>query len=326
MGSSWYGAVLGAGVLVLTGCSGFVPADGTSTETVSPFPVPSPSATRTAEATVPPGVANGLVTNPGALWRAHRDALSNASYAVRFEETVRYANGSTRSKIEKITRVSRDGLRSRSFVRGQGEVNLPLFPNATRVELYIEGEEGYARARDPAGDGQGTGDDQEDDGQRPRYARIAGTFETRYRGPPSSLLFVIGSMELQATRTRRGNGTAFRVVSTELVAPVFLAEALDLDEGLSIERASLRATVAPSGLVRKYRLNYTLSSDGTVLRGTRSVRYRGIGSTDVDRPLWIREAIDAAPVGTGSESSRRATVETPTSTPIATPSAKATDE
>lgn len=317
MGKSWLGAALTAGMLALAGCSGFVPAGGTPTETVTPAPVPSPPpATRTPETTGPPGVANGLVTNPGALWRAHQEALTNASYAVQFEETIRYANGSISSTVARTTRVSRDGLRSRGVVRARGNVRLPLFTDATRVEFYLEGDEGYARA------GNARGDSQEDDGREPRYARFDRSFESRFRVSSSSLFYLFGSMELRVDGIRRGNVTVFRIVSTDLVAPGFLAEALDVDGDASIENASLRAMVAPSGLVRAYRLNYTLESGRTVLRGTRSVQYGGIGSTGVRRPPWYREAVDATPVRPGSGTPEGPAIET--FTPTATPSRNAT--
>lgn len=301
MGRSRPGVVLAAGMLVLAGCSGFVPADGTPTETASPAPVPSPpspspSLSTTPGVRLPPGVADSRVTNPGVLVRAHRDALTNASYAVRFEERTWYANGSGRSRVVSTTRVSRDGLRYLRLVRARGETNPPLFPNATQVVVYAQGGERYVRAYNgtTVRAANGTDDRRTDNGTVVRYARVdREQVEARNRASLGRPLYLFGSMELRVSRVRLDNATMYRVVSTDLLVPVFLAEALDADDQSMVENATLRALVTPGGFIREYRLNYTLVTDRTVVHGTRSVRYRSLGATVVRRPGWYEEAVNA---------------------------------
>lgn len=295
MGRSWSG-VLAAAMLVLAGCSGFVPAGGTPTGTATPAPVPSPppSPSATSEAPVPPGMVGGRLADPGALASAHRDALTNASYVVQFEENTWYANGTARSHVASTTRVSRDGLRYFRTIDTRGEASPLLFPNATQVVVYVENDEGYARAYRAGGV-------RADNGTAVRYARVERELvETRNRASLSRLFYLFGSMELRASRVRLSNETMYRVVSTDLVVPVFLAGALDADDQATVENAAMRALLTPSGLVREHRVNYTLVTGGTVVHGTRSVRYRNFGSAVVRRPAWYEEAVDATRNGTGN--------------------------
>lgn len=294
----WWPGVLAAGMLVLAGCSGFAPAGGPPTGTATPAPVPSPppspspSPSATPETSLPPGVVDGRVADPGAFAGGHRDVLANAAYAVRVAKHTRYANGTTRSHVVSTTRVSRDGLRYVRIVdTGRGTTHR-LFENATQVVVYAEGDERYVRAYT-------AGDSQSDNGTAVRYVRVdRDPFgHPRFSG---QLFELLASMELRVSRMRLANGTMYRVRSTALVLPFTLAGVLDADDGATVENASLRALVAPSGLVREYRLNYTLLTDGTVVHGTRSVRYRNFGSAVVRRPAWYEEAVDATRNGTGN--------------------------
>jgi len=148
MGWSWTGSVLVAGLLMLAGCSGLLPAEDTPAKTVTPAPIPSPSSSlrTTAKPSFPPGIVAGEVVDPIALERAHARGLRDASYTIRVNETARYANGSPRSQMIRTASVGPNGTRKLRTIRVVGpEERPPVFPNASEVIIYAEELDAFIR-------------------------------------------------------------------------------------------------------------------------------------------------------------------------------------
>ncbi|MFC7194532.1 hypothetical protein ACFQL4_07490 [Halosimplex aquaticum] len=66
----------------------------------------------------------------------------------------------------------------------------------------------------------------------------------------------------------------------------------DQSDVRTVENATLHALATEFGLVDTYRVVYTATlHDGTTVRVSRTVRFRAIGNTTVDRPQWYDEAM-----------------------------------
>lgn len=285
--------ILVTGMLMLAGCGQIVPTDNTPTRTVSPAPVPSPSSASrpTPEPSYPAGIGAGQIRDPAALERAHRSVLANASYTVRFNETTRYANGSLQSQVISTARVGADGIRERRSIHVAGPGgHPPVFSNATQVSIYAEEADAFIRG---AHDTDTPHTDNRTSVQYAHYSRRSIEPLLPRTWPGLMLSSLSAGMELRVTNVQRGNETLSRVESVELKESMLLAGALSPAEQARVENASLRGLVDPGGLVREYRLTYTLVHNGTVIHGVRSIRYQQFGTTEVRRPPWYDEAENA---------------------------------
>jgi hypothetical protein len=255
-----------AALVAVAGCSGpGVPGPATPTGTPAPVPTDTPSR-------YPPGVLASGVYDPGALVAAHRDRLSNVSHAVRETRTERYLNGTVRARRVETARVLPGG-RFHRVVRLEGRAaSHPLFPRATRVELYAGGERGPVYAA----------------GWRGTDARYATVAPANQRTSPLRLL-------LQAFETRaevvEPNGTRLVAVEGTAVADRYFLESAEGVVRGAVRNATFHAVVEPGGLVREYRVRYALAVDGTLVRVTNRVAYTDLGTATVSRPDWYDEAV-----------------------------------
>lgn len=319
-------------VLLLAGCGG-VSSGGLPAETLTPAPVPEPatdSPTPTGVATpsrtlTPDGVVPGLgprgaVADRFALVRAHVERVTRASYTLRQVTTVRYRNGSLRSRQVVTARVATGGNRFTLTDDVSGPAAGRVRSPPGRFELWTDGERFVSRFQPPDGP--------------PEYAR-AGPEEyarqRQYYSPPpdrGTLLATLSAFALErpATASPTGDGppstgtvgsppgTAttdggtprpvparndtvtpsvdgrpVRVVGRDLINPEALAAA---GPGTDIRNASLTMTVDPRGHIRSYDLSYSAVIAGERVRVRRRSRYE-VGGVEVDRPAWYTAAVNA---------------------------------
>ena len=253
-------------LVAVAGCSGpGVP--GPATPTGTPAPVPTDTPPR-----YPPGVLASGVYDPDSLVTAHRDRLASVSHAVRETRTERYLNGTVRARRVETARVLPGGQFHR-VVRLEGPAaSHPLFPGATRVELYARGESAPVYAA----------------GWRGTDVRYATVTPVNQRASPLRLL--LQAFEARAEVVERNGTRLVGVESTAVADRYFLESAEGVVQG-EARNATFHAVVEPGGLVREYRVRYALAVDGTLVRVTHRVAYTDLGNTTVSRPDWYEEAV-----------------------------------
>lgn len=269
--------------VVLAGCSGFpaVGGSGSPTPTVTPVPVEQLSAL------LPPGVSEDGVELSGRLGEAHDRAIDGRSYVMTSNRTVRYANGTLSSTI--ATRVALDEDRqflARVATAGPDAPVLLGRPPATAVYW----SDGTTYLRRLTRDGRTTHAEFE-----PPESWIGGwwywvstvPFGGRDSRPETFYAALFSAVPTRlAGRTSVEGTTVFRL-EADGVQPV--------DDGFpgdvsSVRNVTLVAHVDGDGLVRTLDLRYAGTLDGEPVRVHRTVRYRHVGSTTVDRPAWYDRA------------------------------------
>lgn len=295
--TSWPGLVLVAGMLVMAGCGGGFPARAPPTQTVTPAPVPSPATAAESSAiptaSGPPGVTSRRVTDAVALAHAHNRTLAASSYTVTVDETTWATNGSRRSHVASTIQVSRDGRQEVRVITAAGPAgHPPVFSNATRVRMYAEKPTVYVRGTNTTESALAATD------APVQYARRDwGTGQPQWLVPPHRpgylLRHLLAAMEVRLTKVRQDGTPLYRLTSVDVAMPSYLATVIDADAHARVEDAKWYALVGADGLVREYRLNYRLVHNGTVIDGSRSVRYTSVNSTVVRRPSWYNAARNA---------------------------------
>lgn len=276
-----------AGLLLVAGCSGAAPvADGPATPTATPAPVPtlSPTPTATPEQLAPGVTAAGVVA-PERLAAAHRSVLTTrgsfgTAYTIRSDYLERAPNGSVRTRVR-----SRHGLdtpRSLHRVEWTGDaaglVGLERPPGPRGVaESYCQLGECLATVT----------------------ARNATTYrEGVILGPAfftavskQRLAALLGAVRTTVAGTVERNGTThyrIRATAVRRTGPLGIRPGID-----RIRNVSFSALVAPSGLIRHYRLAYTADRGGAPVRVRLTTRFSALGATTVERPGWYGTARDA---------------------------------
>ncbi len=282
-------------LLVLAGCGGAWPVDGPvsggvdggATSTVTPAPIPE------EEPEVPPGVSRRGVVDAERLAGAHEAAIANASYTVRSNRTVAYANGSLRSSL--VVEVAL--ARNRTFLATAATAGpaAPVFLGVppARATFWSNGS---VYVRRLTADGETT-HNQYDPGQQFagnwRYWTRTVPFGGRSGRPGSFYAGTFGAVPTRvAGRETAGNVSLVRLAGGGTRGPV---EGTPLDGGGSLDavrNVSLRATVDTRGVVRSLALEYDATVDGRPVHVHWTVRYRAIGETTVRRPPWFDRAVD----------------------------------
>lgn len=278
--------------LVLAGCNGFVSGDDTPTETVTPVAVPTDEATPTPTPQLAPGLERSGVTDPFALGEAHAAALDNRSFTIHSETTIRFSNGSLYRHEESSGRLAAN--RSRYDVSANVSGLTPI-RNASwySVEAWSDGSQVFTAQRID----ENTSYDVQHglDGSPTSPSEGYNGF---FRFDPDTgqgVYTLFGATETRFVGETRRNGNQFyQVTATNVTDPNAFVEWGTTD----LRYPSLRALVAPNGLVREYRLDYTATLDGRGVNGTeRTVQvdhwlsYTDIGNTTVERPPWYDEAL-----------------------------------
>lgn len=276
--------LLVAVLVVVAGCSSPAsPPTGTTTATATAAPVP----TDQPSTFLAPGVTPRGVADPVALAMAHRRTLGRTNVTVRIEESRRYANGTLRWRRTAIQRVDARGRTVRSHYvgefegsrRGSGLLSeFVRFPDATRVERYTVGDGAYHRYRFPSGDTWYVG---------------AASPDPRLVDP--GLVPLFWAIDTRVTAREVRDGTArYRLEGSEVGDPTTLQRVFLGGRFADVRNVSFEATVDERGVVRRYRLTYTLvRTDGVVVLGTESVRFTDIGTTTMERPDWYTAAVNA---------------------------------
>lgn len=288
-------AVLGVVcLLVLAGCGGAWPVgdpvsggvDGGATSTVTPAPLPE------EEPAFPPGVARRGVVDARRLAGAHEAAIANASYTVRSNRTVVYANGSLRSSL--VVEVAL--ARNRTFLATAATAGpgAPVFLGVppARATFWSNGS---IYVRRFTADGETTYN-RFDPGQRFagtwRYWTRTVPFGGRSGRPGSFYAETFGAVPTRVTgRETAGNVSLVHLAGGETRGSVE-GTPLDGDGSLeSVRNVSLRATVDQRGVVRSLSLDYDATADGRPVHVSWTVRYRAVGRTTVGRPAWFDRAV-----------------------------------
>lgn len=268
-------------VVVLAGCNGLV---GESTTTPGLTPVGD---IRT-EVGYPPGVDESGVVSPEALANTHSDLVSDRSYVLVSNRTVRYENGTLRSRL----RVRIDLAENKTFyVRTSTAGHAgPVFlghPPATG-EYWSDGEV-YVRYL------QRDNESVYNTFQPPDQFTATWEFWTRtvaFGGRSGSseetIQTVFGAVPTRITGVETRNGTTVYLLSGTGATSLAFAP----PEVESAENVRLEAAVGADGLVREIRLQYDAVVAGDQVTVERAVIYRDVGSTTVSRPPWFDRAME----------------------------------
>ncbi|WP_123533482.1 DUF7537 family lipoprotein [Halosimplex salinum] len=269
-------------LVVLAGCSGIVPGPDPDSgpETVTPAPVPTDEG-------FPPGIGPSGVTDSSALAVAHAAALDGNAYTLLSNRTVRRPNGSIRS----VLAVELELSPSRRYhvdvsVRGP-DAPVVIGEPPTRAEYWAD-DETYLRRQvidnrteysryDASEDYVGT------------WRFWLGTVALDI-GPEADLRRTLDSFRTSvAERTTDDGRELVHIVGTATRSDEFVDDQSDAG---AVTNATLHAFVTESGFVESYHVVYDAErADGSVVRVRRSVRFREVGSTTVDRPSWYDEAV-----------------------------------
>lgn len=267
-------------VVLVAGCGGFAPAGaplpaGTPTGTVTPAPVPTDTVT---PASRPVALAGALDAREVSF--AHAAALTGRSYTAHERTTVRYGNGTVRSRLAIVRHVA-SGTYAVT-VNATGERH-PLGAGRVRGAFWSDGPRLFY-ALTSSRTTYGVVDPANYDFWTNRYVALAYPRPSRTVYTP----FRVTNPQVVGRTTAP---TRFRVVGDDTTAP----QLIDTPPGVTTQRnASLRAHVDPNGVVRSYRFTYDATADGVPVTVTRVVRYEDIGSTTVDRPDWYEKAVNGS--------------------------------
>jgi hypothetical protein len=232
-------------LVALAGCNGL---GGTATEqskaSVTPAPVPTTAAGNGT--VVAPGLTDRVVTDPLELARAHVATLRNRSYAVEYNRTVQYGNGSVRTRQGIDGTVGVKSQRYRFVVDWAGSA-----ANDSRTVYHYDGRRvirerslGGVTTRRIVMDGRGIG-------AAPADPVDVLPFDPRFGDRLYRLLSAIGSSSVTAV-TRTGSDRATYRVRTDVLG--------NLDRQVS--NAAGVVIVEETGLVRQYRFRYETVRDG----------------------------------------------------------------
>lgn len=264
--------VLVAVAVVLAGCSALLGSDR---------PEPTPEATATPTPTPRPiGLSASGVSDPYQLRTAHLEVLDGQSYTHEYTMTVSWG-GAERGRVDTAIRVSAD--RSRLLLQREvmGEVPTWLMPVGS-VERYDAGTTAYVR--DPATDE--TSVEQSPPGASTSDSYVLG-IDAVYRW--------LGDVDTAVTGTETVDGRTLYVVDGTA----------DLVESARsvVRNVSVRALVAPSGLVVEFRAELDLRRKDPVADGrsrvhvVHEISHSAVGETTVPRPDWAAGGEPGTPGG-----------------------------
>lgn len=253
---------------VLAGCNAPASSDPASTLTPAPVPASNATADRLAAGELAPGVEASGVTDATRLAAAHADVLAASGYAVNQTLTQTYANGTVESRY--VTRATfaavpgRFGATLTQTDRGEDGLStrtVERFADGRRVyEAVFEGNETRYRVIRSS-----------DGTPKPPTAFYPTNFTNE---PAVARLFTLVATE--TTDRWVENGTRYvRVASGEraTVPP--------------LRNVSLAATVAETGLVTDYHVQYDVVRGGVTVHVDVAVSYTDVGETTVRPPEWL---------------------------------------
>lgn len=276
-------------ISVLAGCAA-VGAGPSTPPSVTPAPVP------TQETPTPEGMAPGLTASnvwAGVLSEAHAAVLNGTAFTRVEQLTVRYQDGTLRTKVVRTVQYDPASQRGYVAVDITGEATA-YESGATTWEVFL-GDQSFTAI--------GYGNDTTPDVIRRVTARTSPPtmgydrfFDRVAAG--GDVKFVFSLVEGgEITAAPAVDVVAYVVEATNESTP---SESADQSSGntsaaaarSSIRDVDLKAIVTRDGLVRRYRVTYQTHIGDTPIWVTREVRYEAIGTTTVDRPEWYEQAVN----------------------------------
>jgi hypothetical protein len=266
------------GLVVLSGCAG-VGVDGVDreppSETLTPAPVPDVD----RETLRTSGIGDSGVSDPETLAEAHSERLSNRSYTLVSNQTVRYGNGSVRSQYRMHLRLAENRTYLVTIRTAGPEGSRWLGEPPATAKFWSDGEVFLRSFSDPVA-------------EYSRFRPATGVEMWRswittgaFSVPMTPSDLIERSFESVPTRIEErdaGGGTPrYR-----------LTEAEQIDSELPFEEAdpardlSLTAEVDGTGFVRYLELEYRGRLDGEPVVVTRRISYTDVGETEVGRSDW----------------------------------------
>jgi hypothetical protein len=273
-----------AALLVTAGCSGLGPVSGDGTATSSLTPVPIPESDDREE--LAPGLTADGVESPEALADGHAASLSNRSYQLAVNRTVRYENGTLREQLLLDLSVAAD----RSYVveTGTAGPEAPVFLG-TPPARAVFWSNGSVYARQLTRDNETTYTEfQPTDGAGTwRYWARTVPFGGQLASPRGFIETTFASVPVRITRrVPAGETVTYWVAGNQATGPLS-----DVSDPQAVD---LRARVTTSGLMRSLTLSYVGTMDGETVTVRWTVRYEDVGNTTVERPAWIDRALGQA--------------------------------
>lgn len=286
------GVLVAAGA-VLGGLGGLALADGT---TPGGYLRPGGTASTPTDRPAVPGVGAGGVDDPAALATAHVDALEATSYTIESRRTLRTVDGTLWSSLTLAVALTA-GRTYLAFVATAGP-NAPVLlgtPSA-RATFWSDGERYLRRFRRDGETTFNTFRPPNDHVGSWRYWVHTVPFADQGWGPETFYRTLFGNVPTRlAGSSTDGQADTYHVREDPSGSlPPDPRFAADVD---AVRDLSLWARLAEPGVVSALDLAYTGDVEGddgtrTVDVG-RTVRYRDVGETTVDRPSWYDRAVGA---------------------------------
>jgi hypothetical protein len=272
-------------LLLLSGCNAFSGGDTAETPLVTPADVPTeePRSVRGFA----PGLTRQGVVDPIALGRAHEVTLTNTSYTVLSKHTVRYPNGTIRTRGTTTTQVV-DSADRYYMIREQYRPTVDDANHTSMMRAYWS------------------------DGTRVLVAvsRNNNTIYKNNKLSPKTHSYIydyqqgkrffdlFSAIDTHIVNHTTRNGTMlYRLALTEITQPNLLMEVGHRYK--NSRNITFYAVIDSRGLVHEYRLAYTATltetSQPTSIRTVETVHYTRIGNTTVERPPWYHAANSTTP-------------------------------
>lgn len=293
--------VLFAVLLTTAGCSGAFGDDPASEGATVETTTTAPETDAASES--PPGLTDDGLADADALVTAHADALRNRSVTLHERRVRQYANGTPISRTDLTVRTAANRTRFLSESELSGR---PVYgASEGRVATFGDGDGIYRTVETP---NTSWSDVLRGPNGDPTDPEFLGLDAAR----TDDLYLVLNALALDDAESVRATDDPrrYRLESSSLAHADLLASHLNLTE---VRNASLSAVVTSDGVVEEYRLEYVGANDGTVVRGTTTLEYSGVGETEVETPPWYDE-VDGRTAGETTAIRETATADRTTGT------------
>jgi hypothetical protein len=270
--------------VLLAGCSSF---GGTPTPgELTPAPVPETTPSTNGPAAETDASAARFVDE-------HTRQLRDRSYTILSNDTVRYANGSLRSRaVVRIALAEDRAYRTSLETAGPEAWRILGSPPAAAVFWsdgsryageYVRGNETTYSEFRPGYRGVGTW----------HFWAKRAAFKSGSSNERGMIVTLFGSIETETVGIRSGDGTqTYRLIGTRPRSTEFARQGMR-----DVHDVRLVAVVV-GGIVRSVDLRYEATVDGDPVVVHWQVEYTDIGNTAVQRPEWVDRATDATVAGT----------------------------
>lgn len=251
-------------VVLLAGCGGTAGSPEPSSPTVTPAPVPVETdvPTTTPNSMAAPGISPAGVVDAGRLVNSHSDVLATRSFTAYVNSTRRLPNGSLRSRYVRRIQFAADKDRFYYFLNQYNRANTGV-RNRT-IERWADG---HRVLESTVQNGH-------------RTSRVVRTAEPSRSFPENAsnrvdLYRLLTSMDTSVVEVFQRNGTIeYHLIGGPQPVP-------------PLRNVTLTAVVTDRGLIKEYRVAYTVGPEET--RVVVTAKYLRLGRTDVTLPDWVTE-------------------------------------